>query len=301
MLTEKQIQERRLGIGGSDVAAICGLSKYKSPLDVFLEKIGEKEAPQLDNPYIYWGNTLEPIVAHEFSTRTGLIVKEAPDPFVHPEHTFMRANIDRLIEGEDAFLECKTASSYAKNAWGEDGQDIMPIEYYLQVVHYCAVLNKPKAYVAVLIGGNDFRIMEYHRNLELEAQVIEAERIFWNDHVLKYFPPNAQTIADLNILVKEVKRDSCLMADSEIEEHWHAYKSIKEQIKELEEKAEEHKTKICVAMDDHEILQDAVNGPMATFKMSTIERFNKDRFKSEHPSLYESYLDKHTVRVFRVR
>lgn len=300
MLTQKQIEDRKLGIGGSDVAAICGLSKYKTPLDVFLEKIGEKEAPDLDNQYIYWGNTLEPIVAQEFSVRTGLAVKEAPEPFIHPEHTFMRANIDRLVLGEEAILECKTASSYAKNLWGEDGTDIMPTEYYLQVAHYCAVLDKPKAYVAALIGGNDFRIMVYNRNMELEKKLIEIERRFWVEHVLERFPPNAQTVEDLGILIKEVKRDSFLLADNDIEEQWRLYKGIKEEIKALEEKAEQHKTRICLAMGDKEILQDAVNGRMATYKMCSIEKFNRSKFKEDHPGLYESYLDTSTLRILRV-
>ena len=309
MLTTKQLEERQLGIGGSDVAAICGISKYKTPLDVFLEKIGEREAPQLDNPYIHWGNIMEPVIANEFESYMtkldlweGKSLKEAPDAFIHPDYPFMRANVDRLIEGEDALLEIKTASSFMKNHWGDhkDASDEMPTEYLLQVAHYCMVLNKSKAYVAVLIGGNDFRVVEYHRNHELEKKLIAIETKFWNEHVLKFVPPSAQTIEDIGFLVKEIKRDGHITANEVLESDWASMKRISEDIKVLQRKYEDHKLNICLAMNDNEILMDAVNGKMATWKKQTINRFDIAKFQEENPELHQRYLKQTESRVFRI-
>ena len=304
MLTTEQLEERKLGIGGSDVADICGLSPWKTPLEVFLEKIGEREPPQLDdNPSIYWGNKMEPLLAEEFSLKTGLNVYECKKSFVHPEYTFMRANVDRLIEGDagkDAFLEIKTAKSSQRKFWGEDGSSDIPTQYLLQVAHYCMVLDKTKAYVAVKIDSNDFRILEYIRDPQLEEKLIFIESKFWNEHVLKRIPPSAKTIEDIGLLVKDIKKDSCIVANDVVEGDWACMKNIVHEIKVLQSKYEKHKFNICLAMNDNEILMDAVNGKMASWKKQITNRFNMDKFKEENPELYKNYLKQTESRVFRI-
>lgn len=70
MTHEDWLAERRKGIGGSDIATILGLNKWKSPLQLFLEKTGKVQAEDLsDKEVIYWGNVLEDVVAKEFEKK----------------------------------------------------------------------------------------------------------------------------------------------------------------------------------------------------------------------------------------
>lgn len=176
---------RRNGLGGSDVSAICNMNRYRSPMSVFLDKIGE--LPELeDNEYMYWGRELEDIVAKEFSKRTGLRVRRENQILQHPEYPFMLSNVDRLIVGQNAGLECKTANEYAKDDW--QGESV-PKEYALQCHHYMACTGADRWYIAVLIGGNKFEWRVIERDEQIILSLIEIEQNFWKNHVEKRLPP----------------------------------------------------------------------------------------------------------------
>lgn len=153
MSHEEWLAARRKGIGGSDAAAIAGLNKWKSPVAVYLEKIGQAPEENVSSEAAYWGTVLEDVVAQEFSKRTGLKVRRRNAILQHPEHSFMLANVDRLIVGEKAGLECKTASEYLKEEWKDDE---VPAQYLIQCQHYMAVTGYDAWWIAVLIGGNKF-------------------------------------------------------------------------------------------------------------------------------------------------
>ncbi|RXJ70761.1 hypothetical protein CS022_22280 [Veronia nyctiphanis] len=113
--------QRRLGIGGSDVAAILGLSPYRTAYEVWEEKTGRSEPDDLsDNDRVHFGNELEDVVAREYARRTGQKVQKRNHPFVHKTQPWLRANIDRHIVGADKGLECKTADKWAaRDMWGK--------------------------------------------------------------------------------------------------------------------------------------------------------------------------------------
>ena len=152
MSNEEWLNYRRKGIGGSDVGAICGLSKWRSPYAVYLAKLDQLPyEPQTQSAH--FGDMLEEIVAQEFTKRTGKKVRKKNKMLRHPEHDFMLANIDRMVVGERAFLECKTTSAYNYKEWEGDN---IPETYMLQIQHYMAVLDYEYCYIACLIGGNNF-------------------------------------------------------------------------------------------------------------------------------------------------
>ena len=126
MTHQEWLEDRRKGIGGSDVATVLGLNKYKSVYQLWLEKTDQIEVTSAQSEAAYWGNTLEEVVAEEFSKRTGKKVRRRNRVFEHPKYPFLRANIDRDIVGENAVLECKTANQYLANEWDDDE---IPIQY----------------------------------------------------------------------------------------------------------------------------------------------------------------------------
>lgn len=187
MLTAEQKEARKSGVGGSDVAAILGLSKWKTPREVYLEKIGELEADN-DEEYgevedkvdsIHFGNVLEDVVADEFSRRNDLKVRRRNNILLHPKYEYMLANIDRDIVKVDAGLECKTAGAFMVTEWGPSGTDEFPDYYLTQCVHYMNVTGKNNWYLAVLIGGNQYRQYYVEQDNELAEMVLQGVKDFW--------------------------------------------------------------------------------------------------------------------------
>ena len=185
MTREEWLESRRNGIGGSDASAILGLNPYSTPLSVYMDKIGKGKEEET-NEAMRQGTDLEQYVAERFSEQTGLKVKKCNKILQHQEHPWMLANIDRQIVGMNAGLECKTTSPYSKFRFDEG--EINP-HYYAQVMHYMAVTGAEKWYVAVLVLGKAFHVFEIPRDEAYIATLIEAEREFWEEHVVPRVPP----------------------------------------------------------------------------------------------------------------
>ena len=118
---EEWLEWRKKGIGGSDAGAVAGLNPWKSPVSVYMDKIGESK-PTQDNERMRIGRDLEDYVARRFEEATGKKVRRNNFMMVHDDYNFMVANIDREIVGENALLECKTTGSYGKK--GRTGQSL---------------------------------------------------------------------------------------------------------------------------------------------------------------------------------
>lgn len=206
-LTKEQwLEYRNKGIGGSDSSAIVGVNKYKSKLVLYMEKVG-LYTPVVDSESAYWGNQLEDVVAQEFIKRYNeklfeeWNLSEIEKDFkpakiqrrnailMHDDYDFLLANLDRLlicpIRGK-GILEVKTASQYVADEW--KGEDV-PDPYYVQVQHYLGITGYKYAYIAVLIGGNQFRMYYIERDDEFITTLIGLEVDFWNNHVIPQTPP----------------------------------------------------------------------------------------------------------------
>ena len=173
-------------IGGSDIGAILGLSKFRTPVEVWMEKTG-KETKQLDSLHLRFGSFAEEFVASEYARSTGIELLHDESIYIHPTHSFMSAHIDRFILGDGGgkpptrILECKTANPFARGEWGEPGTDQVPMSYLCQCIWYMAITGIEQCDLAVLFGNSDFRIYEIVRDLELEALVIEKALHIWNE------------------------------------------------------------------------------------------------------------------------
>ncbi len=264
MITEEQRIERQLGIGGSDMPIILGLSKYKTPYQLYLEKIGNSELSTEETQYQYWGSKLESIVREEFALRNNVEV-QTPSPSIHPKYDFLRGNLDGFITDWNAVLEIKCASQFMSNEWGEDGSDIIPMPYLVQVAHYCAVTNSDCAYIAVLIGGNDYRQFKYVRDFELEKQLIEKARQFWNCVQTKT-PPNPINQIDLRLMYPAHSPEKTVKVKPEIVDQLTTLANTRFKIKELSEVEEQYKFNIMQFMQDAECLTDETGRPIVSWK-----------------------------------
>ncbi|VTU31209.1 putative phage-type endonuclease [Variovorax sp. SRS16] len=173
---------RKGGIGSSDAAAAVGLSPYKAPLELWMEKTGRDAAlpkadPGDETSPMYWGNLLEPIVAAHYTKRTGHKVRRVNAVLQHPQEPWMLANVDREVIGapDVQILECKTAGMNGARLW----KDGVPEYVQLQVLHQLCVTGKQAADVAVLICGQELQIHRIERDEALIAQLMNLERQFW--------------------------------------------------------------------------------------------------------------------------
>jgi putative phage-type endonuclease len=193
--------DRMKYIGGSDIGAILGLSKFRSPLEVWMEKTG-KEIKQKDSLPLRFGSFAEEFVASEYARSTGSELLHDQSAFIHPLHPMFCAHLDRLVLGDGLncaptkILECKTANPFSSGDWGDIGSDEVPMTYLCQVAWYQAITSINQADLAVLFGNSDFRIYAIARDQELEELIVQKALHFWNEYVLKDIPPPLQSEAD---------------------------------------------------------------------------------------------------------
>lgn len=280
------LQARSTGIGGSDVAAILGLSKWKTPLQVYMEKRGEL-APQPDNPAMRWGRYLEPIVRQAYSDETGRAVLVPESMLRHPRHDWMIANIDGFTEDCRGF-EAKTSRS--AEGWGEPGTDAVPQPYLLQVQHYMAVTALPVFDVAVLIGGSDFRIYEVPADAELQEMLAEAEAEFWRA-VQRGEPPEPVTYADTIARWGRASRADLVMADDAAMRALGQLRELKTQRERLDHAEEEWRAIIFKTLGECDTLVDSAGRTLATWRASSApRRLDAKALQAAHPDIYAQFL-----------
>ena len=295
---EEWLEWRRKGIGGSDVAAIAGLSPWKSPVAVWLEKTGQIQQEE-PGEAAYWGTVLEDVVAREFTIRTGLKIRRRNAILQHPEYPWMLANVDRMIVGKNAGLECKTTSAYNVKEW--EGDEI-PAQYILQVQHYMAVTGYQEWWFAVLIGGNRFVYKKIERDDELIQQLIDLEKDFWENNVVANVPPELDGSPASTELVKRMYPQATLPTidlPSQASELIEQLESIKADIKLLEERKNECENKLKQLLGEHEAGR--IDDVVVTWKNVTSNRIDTNRLKKEKPEIYEQYLKSSSYRRFEIR
>ena len=287
-------QDRSKYIGGSDIGAILGLSPFKSPLAVWMEKTG-KEVKTVDSLPLRFGSFVEEFVANEYAKATGFALRHDESIYIHPDYSYMSAHIDRFVhtDGLDQaatkILECKTANPFSRAQWGEPGSDQIPLHYLTQVTWYLAITGIERADIAVLIGNTDFRIYTILRDPELENLVLEKAHHFWHEHVLKDIPPPAQTPEDCQLLFQRSDPSKTLEANAETLALLERLQTLHYQGNACDEEITALKTQIMAQMQDAEVL--AHQGQvLATWKAPKASyRLDAKRLETEERAIYEKY------------
>jgi putative phage-type endonuclease len=296
------IRNRPHGIGGSDIAALLGLSPYKTALQLWAEKVGHPGALEPQGIHLRFGQHLEPFVASEYEQATGLHTCEVGSPIFHPEHGFMFASIDRLVTsgpGVDAFvngrvvtdrlLECKTSGVFSRGEWGTEGTDQVPTAYLLQCAWYMAVSGCSQANIAVLIGNSDFRVFTVKRDMRLEALMLEQAQRFWYDHILSCEPPPPQTAQDALILFPKDAEGVKVEADEETLEMLERYESASDEASQISAEAEDLRAQLMARMGP---AQEITHGGkvLATWRCSKpARRLDVTALRSAHPDIAEQF------------
>jgi len=297
MLTEEQLLQRRRGLGGSDIAAIAGLSSYRTAVDVYLDKLGLSEPREMTKNQKH-GHIMEPIILDLYEEFTGYSIARSPEMKFSREYPWMFGNLDGICN--KIIVDAKYMSTFVNPLWGEPGTDKMPDDVLLQMIHYAIVYDAEKVDVAVFFDRPELFIYTYHRNPDLERDVIEMERKFWHGNVLAEVPPDAKTIDDARALWKDARNGSSKIATNEIVGIFENLRDIKRQIKNLTQQKQHFETQMMLEMQDYESLISPTGFIMATWKNQTSKRLEQSSFRKEYPLLFEKYTNEVDSRVFRL-
>jgi putative phage-type endonuclease len=304
---------RKRGIGGSDVSTIVGLNRYKSRVQLWLEKTGQIKDQEAGEA-AYWGTELEPLVAKRFSAETGLKVQKRNAILQHRDYPWMISNLDReilaprgalrdeslgIIKGRGrGVLECKTANAWLADKW--EGSKA-PDGYVLQVMHYLAVTGYEWGCLAVLIGGQQYRHVVVQRDEELIRSLIKLEADFW-ELVRTKQPPEpdgSEACTELLSQLYSTPTKEIVQLGPVAQEHITRYMEAAQAEKEWKQRKDFEAN--CLKT----LLQNASYGLTETHKVSwpsyTSNRIDTDRLKSEHPEIYEKYLTQNTTRRFTIK
>ena len=293
------LEARRRGLGGSDVAAILGLDPYRSAFEVYLDKLGLK-AEEPDNEAMRQGRDLEAYVASRFEEATGKKVRRKNAILQHPHIPWMLGNVDRLVVGENAGLECKTTSVLNKSRFA---QGEFPANYYVQCVHYMAVTGADRWYLAVLVLNKSFHVFTIERDENEIAALIEAERRFWEDHILKQVPPAPDGSDSASELIRSMfpeARSAAPVALFGHEERIKTYLELDAAIAELERRRDGIKQELQLALGEAELGR--TQGFIVEWKNQARQALDTSRLKTEQPAIYQQYLRPvQVVRMFKVK
>ncbi len=298
MEREEWLALRKTGIGGSDAGTVCGINPYSSAMKLFYDKTG-KEVEEQENEAMRQGHDLENYVVQRFTEATGLKVRRSNYMYRNTEYPFMIADVDRLVVGEDAGLECKTASAYQADKW-KDGD--IPLHYMLQCYHYMAVTGKRTWYIAAVILGKEF---VYHRlewDNELIESLIHAEKRFWEDYIIPRKMPNPYGSKICNEILNQYfhsAKDKSVVKLVGFDEKLDRRAEIIKQVDSLQQELTYIEQEIKLFMQENE------RAFSEKYRISWVNvksiRLDTKLLKQEKPEIYKEYAKPSSSRKFQIR
>lgn len=294
---EEWLAYRKTGIGGSDAGAICGLDPFSSPFTVYAEKrelIPAKE----DNEAMRQGRDFEGYVAWRFCAAEGKKVQRFGWLIRSKQYPWAFADVDRVVVGENAILECKTTSSRNPSDFA-NGE--IPRRWYCQTLHYLAVTGCDVCYLAVIVLGKAYYCFRVERDeKEIEA-LMAIEKAFWHNNVEADVPPSPDGSETASAVIGAMFHQSAEegVADltpyaRELEE----YRRIRAEAAALEERSKQIEQSIKLFLAD--LPKGTGNGVSVSWKTQTRRTVDAARLKAELPEIYEKYLKESVVRPFKI-
>lgn len=298
MTIEDWREDRKKGLGGSDAAAIVGLNPYTTPYTVWADKTGRLPDKE-DNEIMRQGRDLEQYVAERWMEATGKKCRRRTRILTNPEYPYARANVDRWISEESAGLECKTTSvmNLKKFKGGE-----FPETYYCQCMHYMAVTDAPRWYLAVLVMSQGFYTFVIERDEDEIKALMDAEKDFWK-YVESDTPPPVDglnpTSDTLNTIYSDTENDSSVDLFGR-EQAIKKYFELKQQIKQLGIEKEEIEQLLKEDLQSNE--KGFCGSYQVNWKAQQRKSFQAKDFAKDHPEMdLDEYYKTSKFRKFEIK
>jgi len=309
------LAKRQKGIGGSDLAALLGLSPYKTPFALWQEKTGraiDVPSPEAEER-MHWGTVLEDVVAKHYAATTGQAVQRINRQLQHPDYPLMLGNVDRVVVqpgsrarwddhaakvlGASAVLELKTASAFAASdddAWGEAGTDQVPQHYWMQVQHYLGVTGLPVGDVAVLFGGQQYRVYNIEADHALQRDLFAQATAWWRQHVEADVPPQPQTEAEARKAWARDRDQPSVLVDADTAAKVQELADVKARIKALEEREQALRDAIFPAFGDAPAIMH-MGQTLATWKAGKDQQITDWEEIANEVGFAHALFEKHTT------
>ena len=229
---EQLLLERNTGLGGTDCSAIMNLNPYRSPLDVYHEKIDG--ANDYDNQTLQRGRRAEKYILEEYTERSGEILETDLPMLIDARYPFLIGHADAKIKNQNVIVEAKS-TRFNLSSW----KGILPEHYRIQVAHYAAITDAERVDIPVLFNNWEYACFTYYRDEELEERIRKAAIDFWHNHIIPRIPPASQSTKDalqeypISSPLKEIDADTNII--KKVEE----LATINSKISELKEKEED--------------------------------------------------------------
>jgi predicted phage-related endonuclease len=314
--------DRSLFLGGSDAAAVMGLSPWATPVELWEQKTGrkKKEAPNAVQQRIYdRGHRLEPFIRDMVVDKlraNGLEVEliTSNERYIDPDYDFLSCEIDfelRLtgevvigdevvtLDGEHVNGDAKSVTGFARKKWGEEDTEDVPIEYAAQFMHGLMVTGRRLCIVAALKSFDDVDIYWVRRDDETIEGMRPKLVSFWVDHVLADVPPDPIEFSDIKALFP-VDNGQAIEATVEVASKVRDLAEIKKRIKGLEDDVELLQFAIADFISPNSILK-YEGKEIATWKGQQTTRLDQNALGEAHPDIAAKFKKTTTVRVLRLK
>jgi putative phage-type endonuclease len=295
------LEIRRRYIGASDAAAVCGENPYRSPLAVWLDKVGQ--SPEIEpSEAMEFGLELEEPIARRFAAKTGFKVRRSHVMLRHAVHEFMACNLDRWVretpDGPWGPAEIKNISERMAWEW-EDGA--APALYVLQLQHQICVTDTAFGYLVPLIGGNRMRPVRIERDDRLISNLIRLEAAFWQ-RVIKHQPPPIDDSVDAQRVLKFLYPRGEGTTVTIDEDLFNKLAAARAAVADAERVARgyENQVKDILKTADYAVVSGNPK-PVVSWKSTTTHFFDTTGFEIEQPEMYRKYLKERASRRFLLR
>jgi putative phage-type endonuclease len=278
MLTKQQLEERRFGIGSSEIAAIVGKSPYATPMTVFRAKVDGESV--VENDAMAAGSYYEDGIAKFYAARQGVRLSAKPPTLKHPTCPWALATVDRFAVVGRArkpyrVVEIKNVqSAFSADAWGAEGTDQVPEQYLLQVIWQLEIAHAhygvDEAHVVAAFFGRAPRVYPIRRDPELGGLLLEAARKFWFEHVVTGVAPALDDSDDTQKYLRQrFPRSNGILAPASVDsQRWfRRWVEADQALKDAEQRKGEAQAYLQLEIAD----RDGIAGPLgkATWKPRT--------------------------------
>lgn len=292
------IIDRSKGLGASDSAAACGVSKWKTPYQLWLEKTGQSDVDLSELLHIQIGNALEPMILDRFCKNNKLTIKDQQKRFIDVERPWRWATVD-AISSDGGLVEAKSVGFANPADWGEDQSDMVPMQYYVQSQWGLSCTDLKFAWIPVVVLNREERLYRVERDDDFISDMIERATGFWNC-VLTNTAPDMVTLEDCQ-LAWPTDNGGLVVADEAIEKIVAELKGIKADIKQLDAREESCKVTIAAFMQECSELISLHGAELLTFKEQSRTSLDSKALRQDHPGLAEQYSKTTSFRTMRLK
>lgn len=288
------MEDRRLGVGASEIAVLFGLSPWQTLKELWHEKV-HGCSYEAGSELFHWGHTMEPVIAAEFQRRTGELVAHPSEMILIGSKPHYRASLDRVVMEDDEAVAALELKNLNESRYAEYRAAGPSVGYLLQLQYQMAVADMAYGYLAVLFGGQRFGAWRVVASPSVQREIYRRVDLFWEYVQNEEEPP--ETLAGRQI-AKSAETELILTDAS--------WETKMQQLEEMRlEKAAIEKSEKILKQQLKETLGDfatARAGKMqASMSFSTRKSLDTTKLKEEMPEVFERFQREASIKTLRIR